>query len=272
MRRLGEATKKGLDARRPVGPALHAAISEALANFALHFVPRIVKEHHGTLIYAGGDDVLALLPTATALKCAQKLRDTFRQDWQEDQAGRERLLMGARASVSAGLAVVHAKEDLRFALQAARDAEKEAKNAGRDALQIKVCRRSGEHSSVLCPWDKVGQVLRWVEAFRDRASDRWAYHLAAELPTLEGLSPETMQAEIRRQVNRSERETRKLLQGTETRSAAELVADVFERYRLAKFPSSDGGFKRRFDDDASALTHFVKLCQTASFLARGRDR
>ena len=33
------------------GPALHAALSEALTNFALHIVPNIVKEHDGTLIY-----------------------------------------------------------------------------------------------------------------------------------------------------------------------------------------------------------------------------
>ncbi|NJR71489.1 MAG: hypothetical protein HC771_24915, partial [Synechococcales cyanobacterium CRU_2_2] len=31
--------EEALQARRHVGPALHAAISEALANFALHFVP-----------------------------------------------------------------------------------------------------------------------------------------------------------------------------------------------------------------------------------------
>jgi CRISPR-associated protein Cmr2 len=36
-------TEEALGARRPVTPALHAAISEALANFALHFVPPVVE-------------------------------------------------------------------------------------------------------------------------------------------------------------------------------------------------------------------------------------
>src|SRR5205085_2787867 len=52
-----------LSAPRTVGSTLHAALSEALTSFALHFVPDIVRRHAGTLIYAGGDDVLALLPT-----------------------------------------------------------------------------------------------------------------------------------------------------------------------------------------------------------------
>lgn len=67
----------GLSARRPVGPALHAAISSALSTFASEVAPRIVAEHHGTMIYSGGDDVLALCPVATALECAGALRDAF---------------------------------------------------------------------------------------------------------------------------------------------------------------------------------------------------
>lgn len=268
---LSAETKAGLDARRPVGPALHAAISEALTNFALHFVPRIVSQHHGTLIYAGGDDVLALLPTATVLACARALREAFRQDWASDGQGAERLLMGERAGVSAGIAVVHMKEDLRFALQTARDAEKAAKGAGRDILQVTVCRRSGEHGAALCPWEEVGQVIDWIEAFRQDASDRWAYHLAGELPTLRGLRPEAMRAEIRRQVDRAEEPTRRRLGATKEKSAGQCVGDAFERYRLASSQSASEAPHRRLDD-AQAVTQFVKLCQTASFLARGRDR
>ena len=48
-----------LEKRRPVTPEYHAAISEALTNFAVRVVPDIVKKHNGVLIYAGGDDVLA---------------------------------------------------------------------------------------------------------------------------------------------------------------------------------------------------------------------
>src|SRR5262249_23515978 len=146
---------------------------------------------------------------------------TFAAAWRRHVSGTE------PATVSAGLAVVHYKEDLRFALDTARRAEKAAKGAGRDLLQITVCRRSGEHSLALCPWDFVDTVKEWVEAFRAGASDRWAYHLAAELPTLEGLEPLAMAAEIKRQVNRAEERTRLLLRGADQRSAGEVLAGAF---------------------------------------------
>lgn len=275
QRRALPQVEAALRARRPVGPALHAALSEALANFALHFVPRIVTAHHGTLVYAGGDDVLALLPTATALECASALNTVFRKDWERDARGRERLLMGRCASLSGGLVIVHHKEDLRFALEEARKAERRAKKAGRDALEIAVCRRSGEHASALCPWSFVPKVVQWVQHFRHRnVSDRWAYRLRAELPTLQGLSADIMKAEMKRQIQRAEDTTRSLFgSGDKTRAGDEL-AGWFEDYRSSQSPpdaESPQG-KPRFQNDGQALAQFITLCQSASFLARGRDQ
>ncbi|MEZ5352293.1 MAG: hypothetical protein R2762_06615 [Bryobacteraceae bacterium] len=57
-----------LDAKRLIGPSLHAFISAALANFSHRIVPWVVeREFSGRLIYAGGDDVLCLAPAADAL-------------------------------------------------------------------------------------------------------------------------------------------------------------------------------------------------------------
>lgn len=64
--------------RRPLSPGYHAALSEALANFSLYGAGPIVREFGGQLIYAGGDDVLAMLPARTALDCAQALQLAFR--------------------------------------------------------------------------------------------------------------------------------------------------------------------------------------------------
>ncbi len=66
-----------LDSPRPVSPSFHLQFSEALANFALYAARRIVEHHHGQLIYAGGDDVLAMLPADEAFACAQGLRLAF---------------------------------------------------------------------------------------------------------------------------------------------------------------------------------------------------
>lgn len=290
-----ELVSKGLKARRPVGPALHAAISEALTNFAVHIVPRIVEKHSGTLIYAGGDDVLALLPTRSVLACARELQLAFRGETTEiediespgacraanggapcghyrGKEGRDLLVMGPEATLSAGVAVVHYKEDLRLALDAARRAEKTAKDAGRDILQLTIWRRSGEHSSALCPWKFVERVEHWVKGFQSGASDRWAYHIAAEQPTLEGLEIEAIRAEMRRQFGRAEVATRETLTAQkDKREAARVFVEWFDDYHRAmvvetsRFAGSDIG------PNGKALEQFITLCQSASFLARGRD-
>jgi CRISPR-associated protein Cmr2 len=289
---------EGLNAKRPLGPALHMALSEALTNFALRVAPPIVQRHFGTLIYSGGDDLLALLPTRTALACADELKRAYRGERTEiadGQAamrrrlanngavegyyrladGREALVMGPKATISAGLAVVHYKEDLRQALTAARDAMKAAKRAGRDALQLAVCRRSGAHDSAPCDWNAISQIERWVEAFASGASDRWAYHLRAEVPTLEGLPLEAIQAEIRRQVGRAEDQTRSLLAGNTTEDAGALIAKAFDDYRETRSKRAVATAHRRSpgreDFLGPFLRDFITLVQSASFLARGRE-
>lgn len=270
------ATAAALAQQRPLGPALHAAISTALATFATQLAPPIVARHRGQLIYAGGDDLLALLPVRTALACAHALRHAFSGDPDhnggaasgfyrpQEPDARELPTMGERATLSAGLAVVHYKEDLRAALDVARRAEKAAKNAGRDRLGLAVCRRSGEHVTTVAPWSFVPAVERLVDAFVAGASDRWAYHLRAELPTLVGLPAEAMAAEIRRQVDRSEPDTRRLLAAGPAAAvddAGAALAGSFDQLRACSASSSD----------ATSLEDFVNLCQSASFLARGRD-
>lgn len=273
----GDPVRRGLDARRPVGPAMHAAISTALANFAVRVVPEVVEQHQGTLIYAGGDDVLALLPARTALRCALDLRAAFRGEAGDGAppgyvrlVGRDLVMMGPRATLSAGLAVVHYKEDLRFALQAARDAEKRAKAAGKDLLELVVCRRSGGHGSGPVPWDMIPAAERLAEAFAGGASDRWTYHLRAEQEILGALPAEAIRAEIRRVVNRAEDDTRRRL--VPDGDAAGHLAGLFDRYRAAlSSPDRQAARSGRAYGDADALRDFVTLCQGASFLARGRE-
>lgn len=69
-----------LSRRRPLSPSFHLQFSELLTNFSLVCVRRIVEAYYGRLIYAGGDDVLAMLPAKTAMSCAYALRQAFRGD------------------------------------------------------------------------------------------------------------------------------------------------------------------------------------------------
>lgn len=225
-------------------------ISSRLTEFALTQVEAVVEQFAGELVYSGGDDTLALVPLAHAVAAATEL------------AARYGTAMNG-CTVSAGLAVVHYKEDLRFALQQARAAEKAAKNAGRDRLALTVCRRSGEHTTAILTWPQAGTFNQLVGLFiAPGVSDRWAYRLREVLPTLEGLPVAAVRAEVYRLLNRTDRV------GTEDQMARfrEGVLDLFDQ----KCGAEPGDLDRPID--RAELTDFVTLCQSASFLARGRDR
>lgn len=261
----GQRVDAGLAARRPVGPALHAAISEALATFAVEVAPGIVAAHYGATIYSGGDDVLALCPVSQALRLSGALRRAFaglddpKGDGWRDCNGVRRITMGANASMSAGVTLVHLREDLRLALGEARDAEQRAKAAGRDLMDLTAIRRSGETARAICPWGFAPWLDELRIAFAAGASNRWTYRLRAELPTLASsvLPLLAMQAEIRRLVNRTgDNSTPVLLSGAD-------VAGKFGDYCDMR-AASDASF-------AGLLHDFTLLCQSAAFMARGRD-
>jgi CRISPR-associated protein Cmr2 len=65
---------------RLLSPSYHLQFSEALAKFALECVRPIVEAHDGRLIFAGGDDVMALLPADAVLACARTLSLAFTGD------------------------------------------------------------------------------------------------------------------------------------------------------------------------------------------------
>ena len=76
----GQGLTSFLASRRALSPSYHLQFSEALSNFALLCARPVVEAFDGRLIYAGGDDVVALLPADTALPCAQALRMAFQGD------------------------------------------------------------------------------------------------------------------------------------------------------------------------------------------------
>lgn len=299
---LGDGAQKALENKRPLSPALHAAISGALSAFALQLVPEIVRRHKGELVYAGGDDVLALLPTSQALACLHQLRESFSgrggsldehaipRGWEvlDSDAGRSILsLMGHEASASAGLALAHYKADLRDVIQSARQAERDAKNAGRDALGIAVLKRSGERSLSVCPWAYVPVLNRFVTAFLGGASDRWTYQLRADEHILGALEEGAVESLLGRAVGRAERLTREILEqclspdspdssrtgasdnGAERRRAPELVVDLYRCLRDSWAARAAPSTSR--DRPRSVIGEFIALLQTASFLARGRE-
>lgn len=169
----------------------HRQLSQQLVNFAAQ-AQHILEQYQGTAVYAGGDDVLALLSLRTALPAAQALAKAF--------AG---VVPGGTAS--AGLAFVHHLYPLDAVLRAAREAEDRAKGIeGKSAVCVRALKRSGERIEVRSHWNDLGtlfeELCHW---FAEGAlSSRFAYEAAANLPSLGGLGREPIRSELKRLIQR----------------------------------------------------------------------
>jgi CRISPR-associated protein Cmr2 len=125
-------------------PEAHRRLSRSLAAFARRARDIVEQDHLGSLVYAGGDDVLAFLPLPTAMACAASLRAAFDQ---LVDAG------AARPTLSAGIGVGHAMDGMGDLLDLGRQAERLAKDGGRDSLAVLVDKRSGETRRWGARWD-----------------------------------------------------------------------------------------------------------------------
>jgi CRISPR-associated protein Cmr2 len=189
----------------------HNRLSRALSTFA-HDAPRRIVEGEsslGRVVYAGGDDVMALLPVTYAIETASRLRDAYSE-----------ALHGIAPDVtaSAGIVFVHRKMPLGLALEAARAAEHAAKESyERNALSVSLLRRSGAITSVgahwryergpgtaaLDPLDPMRTILAVRDLMRDGdLSPKFAYILMEESPTLTALEQNARQTEIKRLLTR----------------------------------------------------------------------
>lgn len=115
-----------------------------------------VDLHDGFLVYAGGDDVLALLPVRSALECARKLRQDYLECFGE--AHRALGIDPAKSipcSISAAIQFVHVHCPLTRVLRDAHhlldDVAKDG--CGRDALAVRVVKPGGATLEWAMPWE-----------------------------------------------------------------------------------------------------------------------
>ncbi len=115
-------------------PEKQQVITTCLAKFTAA-VPDLVKKHNGFLIYAGGDDVLALVTLEDALPCALALRSHYEKCFQKEKAANI-----LRTSISAAIIYTHITTPLKNILHESHELlDQIAKErAGRDALAIRV--------------------------------------------------------------------------------------------------------------------------------------
>ena len=211
--------------RRPLSPSYHASLSEALGNFSLYAAQQIVQGNlggngdyeggfGGQLIYAGGDDALAMVPAELAMDCANALRIVFaglNPDSNEAHAsirtrdvlrglfdfpadGFVRCLKntGAKSNLrpnwplmmpgvacSIGIAVGHVRTPMQDVIQAARNAEAAAKRVeGKNAFCLTAMRRSGETTGIAAGWDSgAHDIWNELEGVSDKLAGGFPYKL-----------------------------------------------------------------------------------------------
>ncbi len=144
----------------------HSSFSQALSSFALGRVREIVEgtaadqlagNWKGQLIYAGGDDVVCLVPADAALDVASKLREAFREATQSTET------TDGKPDASAGIAIAHIHSPLQDLIREAQRAETRAKTeVGRPAFSITLMKRSGEISHWGGKWDDPGKPFHEI--------------------------------------------------------------------------------------------------------------
>ena len=127
-----------------------SSFSAAMRDWAQQLYAEVPKlmEQKATVIYAGGDDLLGALhdtePAAHRCRSVLLARHLFEASGRPRPAGRTHRVDGA--------GVDRRRCPRREALAQLREAERHAKQAGRNRFALRVLFQSGRHLEWICPW------------------------------------------------------------------------------------------------------------------------
>lgn len=144
-------------------------ISKALLNFST-LAPGIVSKYDGKLIYAGADDVFALLSVNNAIACANQCRWAYEKSFEEEAP----FVKPSLATISAAINFAHMKTALGVVVRDShRLLDEVAKDkTGRNAIACRVWKRGGPILSWSQPWQiaEYGDLIKTIlDAFQNDA-------------------------------------------------------------------------------------------------------
>lgn len=138
-------------------PEEKGKISKALAAFTKR-VPGIAEEHNGKLVYAGGDDVFALLPVSKAIACAAQCRMAYQDAFKSFPEKTK-----AAATISAAVQFAHQNIALSVVVK---DAHRLLDDIAKD--------RTGRNAVACRVWKPGGIVLTWTQPWTDEQKTDFA--------------------------------------------------------------------------------------------------
>jgi CRISPR-associated protein Cmr2 len=150
---------------------LHQKFSERLSRFAADVRALAAMHPAWNVVFAGGDDVMALLPLHEALDAAAEFRECF-----------VRAVTGLEKppTFSVGMVIAHAMEPLSEVRRLAKTAERQAKRTPhKNALAVWAVPRSGAPVKACGPWEPFAVDLKTaVDLYQEHAiSSSFAYAL-----------------------------------------------------------------------------------------------
>lgn len=236
--RMGEVLSKIQD------PIKHGEFSKSVFDFAKQCKRIVDEEHGGALVYAGGDELLALLPVDKCLECAQALRSSFCET--------VTLPNGTTASpptISIGIAIGHCLEDIEDLRAAALEALHVAKRGRpnndlkqeeqRNALAVAFAPRGGATTIVRGQWSKeegerdlAGRLQDWSALLLERGLPAKVAHDLWEMSHSYDNWPRRTKADAQRLNGAIQADARLLLKrkmGTEAKEAVTKVKNELDR-------------------------------------------
>lgn len=265
--RMGELLGRARGARPEHGEKI---VSDALGRFA-QGVDGSIRKYNGYTVYAGGDDLLGLLPADTALDSALELESAYRTKFASVRPAAN------GASISGALVFAHYRAPLRGVLRYGHHLlDNVAKErTGRGALAVGIVQSSGVRAEWAAPWEVVrgeepgGPVAlsESATAFGDQGlfNSTYLYHLRGMFERLApeahggsgvGLEDDVMTAIAAAEYRRSDK--REPVEPVDKEVVKRLVA------LLRRWQRKDG----RVEGDRSSFT--FNGVRVATFLARVR--
>ncbi|MCB1237734.1 MAG: type III-B CRISPR-associated protein Cas10/Cmr2 [Verrucomicrobiae bacterium] len=270
----------------------HSKFSRDLSNFALGKVREIVEEMVdgtdenkkpckvplGQLIYAGGDDVVALVPADAALEVCKQLQETF------CECTRDTPTLDEQPDASAGIAIAHIHAPLQDLIREAQRAEKRAKNiVGRPAFSVTLMKRSGEISHWGSKWSSGGwELYQKVDELLSRGDlggrfpHRVCQLLERHLTTRTGISKQT--DAITDDSTIKELISLEFLFTAERQGSKQAAKDLekpLETYLNGVLAARDEGEKKgpqsKVTSTQELLESVLCLCATVAFANRNRE-
>lgn len=164
--------------KQPNGEEKIQVFSNKMREWGENFEKDFPKDL-GRVIYAGGDDFLGVIYPKNQQQTqnhSQELKAKavlwlmrLKSQWEKHQQKRED---GTIITFSLGFVWAGHSVPQRDILQHCREAEKEAKNAGRDRVAIRIVFNSGQYVQWICPWDE----LTILKEYQDREGGKnWSH-------------------------------------------------------------------------------------------------